>query len=96
MYKLKKSTRKKSKYQVQTPNGSTIHFGAVGYEDYTTHKDAERKNRYIARHAKRENWTQQGLNTAGFWSRWLLWEEPDLTDAIRNIENKFNINIVRS
>ena len=28
---------------VQDPNGKWIHFGAMGYEDYTKHKDDKRK-----------------------------------------------------
>jgi hypothetical protein len=31
--------------------------------------------------------------TAGWWSRYLLWEKYDFLDAIRNIEKKFKIKI---
>ena len=41
----------------------------------------------------KENWTKSGLITAGFWSRWLLWSEPNMSKAINLIENKFNIKI---
>ena len=77
-------------------DGKTIHFGAEGYEDYTKHKDPERKKRYITRHKANENWTKSGIKTAGFWSRWLLWGEPSISASIKAIENKFNLRIVRS
>ena len=94
-YLLKKSTRKDKKYSITTPDGkNTIHFGASGYEDFTTHKDLERKERYIARHKPREDWTKSGLDTAGFFSRWLLWNKPTLESSMKNIEKKFGIKIM--
>ena len=60
----------RQKYMVKF-DGRTIHFGAKGYEDYTTHKDPERKARYLARHSG-EDWSEAGVNTAGFWAGWLL------------------------
>ncbi len=38
--KLLKSTRKNKKYMIKDDNGKLIHFGEMGYEDYTKHKDA--------------------------------------------------------
>lgn len=93
MITLSKSTRKGKKWQVKFPDGKTVHFGAEGYLDYTQHGDAKRKELYIQRHAAtgKEQW--DNIRTAGFWSRWLLWEEPTLQDAIRKIERKFKITI---
>jgi hypothetical protein len=91
---LGKSTRSDKKYMVEV-DGKTIHFGAVGYSDYPTHKDPDRKQRYITRHKARENWTKSGIKTAGFWSRWLLWGEPSISGSIKSIENKFNVKIRR-
>ena len=42
----------------------------------------------------KENWSIHGINTPGFWSRWLLWSEPDLKKAKKRIETKFKIKIV--
>jgi hypothetical protein len=42
---------------------------------------------------RRENWSASGLNTAGFWSRYLLWLTPDIRDARAWIEQTFNIKI---
>jgi hypothetical protein len=91
-----KSQTKKWTAEIHYKNGSvkTVHFGAKGYSDYTIHKDPERKQRYIIRHKTRENWGKSGLNTAGFWSRWLLWGEPTITKSITAIKNKFGIKIV--
>ena len=40
-----------------------------------------------------EDWTKKGIMTRGWWSRFLLWERPSLDEAIKNIENKYNVNI---
>jgi hypothetical protein len=93
MYKLEESTRKDKKWMVTTPNGKIIHFGAKGYEDYTIHKDDNRRDNYISRHKTREDWTETGIETAGWWSHWLLWNEKTLDKAIEAIEDIFGIEI---
>lgn len=93
VYALLPSNKKTKKWMVITPDGrKVIHFGAKGYQDYTQHHTASRMKSYISRHSG-ENWTKSGINTAGWWSRYLLWSKPDLEDAIDYIEKKFNINI---
>jgi hypothetical protein len=96
IYTLSKSTRKDKKWKVETPEGKTIHFGAAGYSDFTLHKNLARKNLYIMRHQMNENWTKSGINTAGFWSYWLLWNKPTLEASIRDTERKFEIKIIRN
>ena len=71
----------------------TVHFGASGYQDYTIHKDYERYLRYIQRHKARENWKKSGLDTAGFWSRWILWNLPSFKDSVKDTERRFGIKI---
>jgi len=92
MYILEKSNRKNKKYMITTPEGKKIHFGDNRYQDFTMHKNEERKQLYINRHQVRENWTDK--NTAGFWSRWLLWNQPTITESIVDIEKRFKITIV--
>jgi hypothetical protein len=92
---LKRSNKIGKKYMVRVDN-RTIHFGAINYSDYTKHKDIKRKVNYIKRHKVNENWNKSGIKTAGFWSRWLLWNKPTIRDSIKNIENKFNVKIKRS
>lgn len=48
-----KSWRKGKKYAVKACKGNKekiIHYGALGYEDFTMHKDKERKKNFRARH----------------------------------------------
>ena len=51
---IQKSTRADKKYMARV-NNKTIHFGATGYEDFTSSKDEKRKASYLARHKTSEN-----------------------------------------
>lgn len=93
MYILNKSDRKGKKYMVITPDNKKIHFGNTGYQDYLSHKDDERKKRYILRHKKKENWKKSGINTSGWWSRWYSWNKKTSQESIKDIENKFHIKV---
>ena len=88
------STKKTHKYMAVIGN-KTVHFGAKGYSDYTKHKDKERMKRYVKRHKARENWGKSGIKTAGFWSRWVLWNKPSLTASIKDLEKRFNVKVVQ-
>jgi hypothetical protein len=46
---LYKSKNKNKKYSVKSPSGKFINFGAIGYEDYTKHKDKKRRGNYLKR-----------------------------------------------
>ena len=92
---LEPSERKDKKWRVIFEDGKSVNFGAKGYSDYTQNKDPKRKESYLKRHKKREDWTKGGMDTAGFWSRWLLWEEPTLEKAIQTIKRKFKIKIIK-
>ena len=60
-----KSTNKNKKMMVLTPKGKIIHFGQIGYEDFTQHKDKKRQQSYCARSAgikdkqRRENYCKR-------------------------------------
>ncbi len=71
-----------------------IYFGAAGMSDYTIHKDADRKKRYITRHKAHEDWTRSGIYTAGFYSRWILWNKPSLRESINATANRFGLEII--
>ena len=45
--------------------------------------------------SNKENWSIKGIDTAGFWSRWLLWSYPDLEAAKRFMKKQFGIKIVQ-
>lgn len=37
---------------IQDPNNKWIHFGQMGYEDYTKHRDENRRMNYLNRASK--------------------------------------------
>jgi thiamine kinase-like enzyme len=88
---LMKSPNKNKKYRVII-NNKKIDFGASGYEDMIIHNNLYRKYLYLMRHYKNENW--ENIMTAGFWSRWLLWNLNTLEESIKDTEKRFNIKII--
>ena len=92
---LSPSSRSDKKYMVRLGTGSRwIHFGQKGASDFTLHHDLSRKQNYLRRHHEKENWSRTGLTTAGFWSRWFLWNKASKREAARDIEQKFNVRVV--
>jgi len=94
---LIQSSNPKKKWMVKyinqkTGREKTLHFGAKDYEDYTIHKDPDRKDRYIQRHSEREDWND--LTKAGAWSRYILWGEKTLKGSIKAMEKRFKIKII--
>lgn len=67
----------------------TVHFGATGYSDFTKHHDTKRKERYLARHRKNENW--EDPFTAGSLSRYILWNKPTLSASISDYKKRFKL-----
>ncbi len=96
---LQPSSRSGKKFMVTIidANGKrkTVHFGAKGYSDYTKHKTKSRMRKYVKRHRSRENWNKSGMDTAGFWAKWILWDKPSLTASIKHVEERFNIDVIR-
>jgi len=93
--KLEPSATKLYKVLLPLPEGDIqVHFGDKKYDQYPTHKDKKRRNAYLKRHQKRENWELSGITSAGFWSRWLLWNKPTLEASIRDIERRFGVDII--
>lgn len=79
----------KATFTLENGKQKIVRFGASGMSDYTIHKDDERKQRYIARHQKRENWDSP--MTRGALSRWILWNKPTLRESIADYKRKFNL-----
>lgn len=67
----------------------TTHFGSGGMSDFTIHKDKARKQRYLDRHKKRENW--ESYMTAGSLSRYILWNKPTFKGSLRDFKKRFNL-----
>ena len=89
---IKKSTNPKKKLMAvfTRDDGSskkTTHFGASGYSDFPTHKDLKRKQLYLGRHIKREQWSSP--TTAGALSRWILWNKLTRQASISDYKRRF-------
>ena len=93
LYIIKPSTRKNKRYVV-VMEGMQHHFGSKQYENYTDHGNDKQKESYIARHKAHDDWTKPGIHTAGFWSRWLLWNQRSLVKSARDIEKRFGVRIL--
>lgn len=92
--KIVKSKKKDKKYDaVFSMTGSaktkTVSFGAAGMSDFTKHKDNARKQLYINRHSKRENWNNP--YAAGTLSRYVLWNKTSLRASIASYKRKFRL-----
>jgi len=89
---IKKSSRPEKKLMAiftdcVSSRVKTTHFGSSGYSDYTIHLDSNRKQRYINRHRKNENW--EDPYSAGSLSRWILWNKTTLSASIADYKMRF-------
>lgn len=103
---LRKSNSKGKKFDAIV-DGKTVSFGAIGYEHYTDglgykgreerascatrHLDKERRDNYEKRH--RTIGEFKNIMTPSFWAYRLLWLKPTIREAIKDIEDKFNVKI---
>jgi len=86
---VKKSTRKGKKLMATFDDGTTTHFGATGYDDYTLKKDKDQRDRYRARHASGKN---ASAKTADALAYHLLWgESTSLQQNIKDYKKKYNV-----
>jgi len=83
------STRSTKKLMARFSDGTITHFGAAGMSDFTKHKDIDRKQRYIDRHHRRENWNDP--TSAGALSRYILWNKPTLQASIADYKRRFKL-----
>ena len=68
----------------------TTQFGDSRYEDYTQHKDKERRSKYRARHKK--DLDKGKYISAGFLSYYILWgQSAALKTNINKYKKKFNL-----
>ena len=89
---IKKSPKKDKKYVATFSRNGRIkktHFGSAGMSDFTKHKNSARKQRYINRHKKRENWKDP--TSAGALSRYVLWGKPSLRASIADYKKRFHL-----
>lgn len=71
-YELQLSTRKDKKYMIRGDftNNQWVHFGQMGYDDFTKHNDYIRRNKFLKRN---HNWAYRYPHTPAFLSFTLLW-----------------------
>lgn len=69
---LKVSTRKNKKYMIRGDfsDNEWIHFGQMGYEDYTKHKDEIRRKQFKSRNHR---WVNMSSLSPAFLSYSILW-----------------------
>ena len=71
---IRLSNRPKKKYMVHNPHTDKwIHFGQIGYEDYTKHKDDKRRENYLRRTANMKGNWKEDKYSANNLSRNILW-----------------------
>ena len=68
--KIGLSTKKEKKYMVTTPHGNIVHFGQMGYEDWTRHQDVKRREAFRIRN---KQWAKADKWTAAYLAYYLLW-----------------------
>ena len=66
-----------------------VSFGAVGYDDFLLTNDYKKKQAYLRRHRKREDWNNP--LSAGALSRWILWNKPNFLESVNHFIRKFNL-----
>ena len=86
-----KSDNPKKKYKAifikDDGKTKTVHFGANGYEDYTQHKNLERRRLYRQRHEKD---LKGDPMRAGYLSYYILWgDSTSLQTNIKAFKIKF-------
>ena len=88
------SDKPSNKFEARIDGNKSIHFGAKGYEDFTIHKDTERRERYLQRHrGMGEDWNNP--LTAAFYATNILWNKPTITESIKDTNRRFkNISIM--
>ena len=85
----KSKNSSKKKYDARIDGTKTASFGQKGASDFTKHKNTDRKERYIDRHKKNEDWNKSGAKTAGVYSKHVLWNKPTLKASIDDISKRF-------
>eukprot|EP00965_Chrysotila_dentata_P254305 6211828-Pleurochrysis_carterae.AAC.2 len=90
---IERSTKHPYKYKAvfSTVDGrrKTTHFGHRDYEDYTTHKDKMRRDRYRVRHQK--DLDMNDPTRAGYLSYFILWNKLSLEASIRDYVRRLRV-----
>ena len=89
-YILKKSDRKNKRFVIIMDNMKHDFGSSVGktFVDGRTEKE---KQAWISRHKNDKNWNNK--HSGIYYSRYLLWNTPDLKKNIKLLEKKDNVKI---
>lgn len=68
--RLHVSDKPLKKYYYVRPDGHSIYFGAMGYQDFLKHKDIERRERFLIRNHK---WAHAPKYTPAWFSFYVTW-----------------------
>lgn len=85
--KLSRSPKPEKKYRAHFSDGTHTDFGARGMSDFTKHRDESRRQRYLKRHSRNENWRNK--KSAGALSRYILWNKPSLRASLADYRRRF-------
>jgi hypothetical protein len=69
-YKISVSTRKDKKYMIENPDGKMVHFGAMGFTDFSHHLDEKRRQSFLKRNWR---WKDADPYSPAFLSYHILW-----------------------
>ncbi len=92
LLKITKSKNKDKKLDaIFMHNGKEkkVSFGQKGASDFTKHQNTDRKNLYLNRHKKRENWNDPV--SRGTLSRYILWNKPSIQKSTQDFKKRFNL-----
>ena len=92
---IEKGTAKNKKLKAIFYDGDkkikTTQFGDDRYEDYTQHKDKERRSKYLTRHKK--DLEKGDYKSAGYLSYYILWgASTNLNTNIKQYKKMFKLN----
>lgn len=71
--KIHLSDKKEKKYMLQDDKGKWVHFGQMGYQDFTKHQDEDRRRRYLNRATNMRGDWRDDLYSPNNLSIHLLW-----------------------
>ena len=86
---ITKSNKPDKKYDAIIDGKKTISFGQNGASDFTKHNDNDRKQSYINRHRKNEDWGIGGFKTAGFYAKHVLWNKSSVKSSVTDMNKQF-------
>jgi hypothetical protein len=87
---ITQSDRKDKRYVATFDNDVKTHFGLKNGQTYIDHLDKAKRDAYLKRHQKNEDWNDP--YTAGALSRWILWgDSTNINKNIADFKKRFNV-----